>query len=125
MLVLKNHDLNMVTWEQRTMEGDPKFVTSQEVPDFGYAAFAETLGLRGIRVDRPEEVGAAWDAAFAADRPVVLEAVTDPDVPPLPPHMTREQAVNFAKSIFKRDPGAGRMIRQALKEMLDNVIPTK
>ncbi len=125
VLVLKNHDLNMVTWEQRTMEGDPKFVTSQEVPDFGYAAFAESLGLRGIRVDRPEEVGPSWDAALRADRPVLLEAVTDPEVPPLPPHMTREQAVNFARSIWKRDPGAGRMIRQALKEMLDNVIPTK
>ena len=125
VLVLKNHDLNMVTWEQRTMEGDPKFEASQEVPDFGYAAFAESLGLRGILVDRPEEVGPAWDAALRAERPVVIEAVTDPDVPPLPPHITREQAVNFAKAIFKRDPGAGRMIRQALKEMLDGVIPTR
>ena len=125
VLVLKNHDLNMVTWEQRTMEGDPKFITSQEVPDFGYAAFAESLGLRGIRVDDPERVGAAWDDALHADRPVVLEAVTDPEVPPLPPHMTREQAVNFAKAIYKRDPAAGRMIRQAFKEMLDSVMPRK
>lgn len=125
VLVLKNHDLNMVTWEQRAMEGDPKFVAAQEVPDFGYAAFAESLGLRGFLVDRPEQIGTAWDAAFSADRPVLIEAVTDPEVPPLPPHMTREQAVNFAKSIYKRDPNAGRMIRQALKEMLDSILPTK
>lgn len=125
VLVLKNHDLNMVTWEQRTMEGDPKFPASQRVPAFGYAAFAESLGLRGLRMDRPEDVGSVWDAALSADRPVVIEAVTDPEVPPLPPHMTREQAVNFAKSIYKRDPRAGRMIRQAFKEILDSVIPTK
>ena len=125
VMVLKNHDLNMVTWEQRAMEGDPKFVASQDVPDFGYAAFAESLGLRGIRVDRPDDVGPAWDAALSADRPVLLEAVTDPEVPPLPPHMTREQAMNFAKAIYKRDPNAGRMIRQALKEMLDSVLPSK
>ena len=107
------------------MEGDPKFPASQRVPDFGYAAFAESLGLRGLRMDRPEDVGSVWDAALSADRPVVIEAVTDPEVPPLPPHMTREQAVNFAKSIYKRDPRAGRMIRQAFKEILDSVIPTK
>jgi pyruvate dehydrogenase (quinone) len=125
VLVLKNHDLNMVTWEQRVMEGDPKFVAAQEVPDFGYAAFAKSLGLKGIRVDRPEQIATAWQEAFSADRPVVLEAVTDPEVPPLPPHMTREQAMHFAQSIYRRDPNAGRMIRQAFKEMLDSVLPSK
>jgi pyruvate dehydrogenase (quinone) len=121
VLVLNNRDLNMVTWEQRIMEGDPKFETSQELPDFGYAAYAESLGLRGIRVDRPEDVGPAWDAAFAADRPMVIEAVTDPEVPSLPPHISREQMVNFTKAIYKRDPNAGHMIRQVFKEMLDAV----
>ena len=92
VLVLNNRDLNQVTWEQRAMEGDPKFEGSQDLPDFPYARYAELLGLKGIRVDTPERVGPAWDDALAADRPVVYEAITDPEVPPLPPHITIEQA---------------------------------
>ncbi len=82
VLVLNNRDLNQVTWELRAMSGDPKFESSQDVPDFPYAKYAELLGLKGIFVNDPDKVGSAWDEAFAADRPVVLEAYTDPDVPP-------------------------------------------
>ncbi|MBV9413236.1 MAG: thiamine pyrophosphate-requiring protein, partial [Acidimicrobiia bacterium] len=87
ILVLHNNDLNQVTWEMRAMEGNPKFEASQEIPDFDYARFAEMAGLIGIRVEKPEDVANAWDRAFAADRPVVIDAVVDPDVPPLPPHI--------------------------------------
>lgn len=86
-LVLNNRELAYVTWEQRVMEGDPKFPASQDIPDFPYAGYAELLGLRAIRVDQPEMVGRAWDEALAADRPVLLEAVTDPTVPTLPPEL--------------------------------------
>ena len=88
VLVLNNGDLNQVTWEQRVLVGDPKLEASQVVPDFPYARYAELLGFKGIRVDAPEQVGAAWDEALAARVPVVVEAVTDPEVPPLPPHIT-------------------------------------
>src|SRR5439155_13119753 len=87
VLVLNNHDLNMVTWEMRAMSGEPKFEASQELPDFPYASYAESIGLRGVRVENPEDVGHAWDEALRADRPVVLEARVDPNVPPLPPHI--------------------------------------
>src|SRR3954447_20094657 len=103
-LVLNNHDLNMVTWEQRVMAGDIKFNASQDLPDFPYAQFAESIGLMGIRVDDPDQIGDAWDRALAADRPGVLEAMTDPDVPILPPHITLEQAKHFATSLLKGDP---------------------
>src|SRR5436305_14931217 len=85
VLVLNNRDLNQVTWEQRAMVGDPKLRASQELPDFPYARYAESLGLGGIRIDKPEQIVPAWERAFKADRPVVVEAVTDPEVPPLPP----------------------------------------
>ncbi|RKT55977.1 thiamine pyrophosphate-requiring protein [Saccharothrix australiensis] len=91
VLVLHNRDLNEVTWEQREMEGDPRFPTSQRVPDFPYAAYAELLGLRGIRVDSPDRVSGAWHEAFHADRPVLVEAVVDPAVPLLPPHLPDEK----------------------------------
>jgi pyruvate dehydrogenase (quinone) len=96
ILVLNNRDLNQVTWEQRVLEGDPKYEASQDIPDFPFARYAELLGLRGIRVEKPEEVGPAWDAALSADRPVVLEAYTDPNVPPLPPHITLKQAAAYS-----------------------------
>ena len=90
--MLKNHDLNQVTWEQRVMNGDPKFEASQDIPDFPYAEYAELLGLRGITVEKPGQIAPAWDKALHADRPVVIDALCDPDVPPLPPHITFEQA---------------------------------
>jgi pyruvate dehydrogenase (quinone) len=123
ILVLNNGDLNQVTWEQRVLSGDPKYVQSQELPNFRYAAYAESLGLKGIRLNKPEGVAAAWDEALAADRPVVIDALTDPEVPPLPPHITFKQARNFIKSIFSGDPAGGRMIRQSTKDMVDTLLP--
>ncbi|TAK00092.1 MAG: thiamine pyrophosphate-requiring protein [Candidatus Manganitrophaceae bacterium] len=119
ILVINNHDLNMVTWEQRAMVGDPKFVASQDLPDFPYARHAESIGLRGIRVDSPDAVGPAWEQAFMADRPIVVEAITDPNVPPLPPHITFEQAKSFAMSILKGDPDAFGVIRQSFRDMVE------
>ena len=104
VLVLNNHDLNQVTWEQRAMEGNPKFDGSQELPDFPYARYAELIGLEGIRVDAPDQVGPAWDRALAARRPVVIEAITDPDVPPLPPHITIDQARALSSALLSGDP---------------------
>jgi pyruvate dehydrogenase (quinone) len=116
VLVLNNRDLNQVTWEQRAMEGNPKFEASQDLPDFPYARYAELLGLKGIRVDRPEDVGPAWDEALSSDRPVVYEAVTDPEVPPLPPHITIEQARAMSSALLAGDPNAGQIIRQSFKQ---------
>jgi pyruvate dehydrogenase (quinone) len=121
VLVLHNDDLNQVTWEQRVMSGDPKLEMSQVLPDFPYARYAELLGLKGIRVDRPEDVGAAWDEALAADGPVVLEAITDPEVPPLPPHIKFEQAQKLAKAL-PGDPSRGRIIKQAVKGKVDEFV---
>ena len=123
VLVLNNGDLNQVTWEMRALAGDPKYETSQRVPEFPYASYAELLGLKGIKVDQPDQIAPAWDAAFAADRPVVLEAVTDPEVPTLPPHITFQQAVNFMQSIAKGDPQRGHMIKQTLKDAVSSLAP--
>ena len=123
IMVLANRDLNQVTWEQRVMAGDPKYVVSQTVPEFAFANYAELLGLRGIRVEKPEDVGPAWDRALGADRPVVYEAVTDPEVPTLPPHITFEQAKKFTESMLKGDPETPSMIRGAFKDALESFIP--
>lgn len=104
VLVLNNRDLNQVTWEQRVMNGDPKFPASQDLPAFFYAGYAELLGLIGIKVTQPEHIRPAWEAALSADRPVVIDADCDPDVPPLPPHITLEQAKQYMFAWLKGDP---------------------
>jgi pyruvate dehydrogenase (quinone) len=116
--VLHNDDLNQVTWEQRVMTGDPKLDASQVLPDFPYADYARMLGLEGIRVDRPEDLGAAWDRALAAGRPALLEVITDPEVPPLPPHIRMEQAKGMASALLKGDPAAKDMVKESVKGKL-------
>jgi pyruvate dehydrogenase (quinone) len=123
VMVLNNGDLNEVTWEQRVLEGDPKFEASQVLPAFDYARYAEIIGLNGIRVDKPEDVGPAWDAALSAARPTVLEMITDPDVPPLPPHVTAKQARAFFSALVKRDPDSIGIIKAAAKEVWDGWFP--
>jgi pyruvate dehydrogenase (quinone) len=123
VLVLNNRDLNQVTWEQRVLEGDVKFEASQDIPDFPYARYAELLGFRGIRVEHADDVGPAWDDALAADRPVVVDAVVDPEVPPLPPHITLEQAKSFAVSVAKGDPARAAMIERTLRDKLSEYLP--
>ena len=121
--VLHNDDLNQVTWEMRAMEGAPKFTESQVLPDVDYAAFATSLGLLGIHVDKPEDVGPAWDRALAADRPVLLDVRTDPSVPPIPPHATFEQARNTAKAILGGDENARAVIARGIKTKVQEFLP--
>ncbi|MFL6669118.1 MAG: thiamine pyrophosphate-requiring protein [Burkholderia ambifaria] len=122
-MVLNNEDLNQVTWEQRVMEGDPKFDASQQIPNVPYSRFATLLGLKGIYVDDPEQLGAAWDEALASDRPVVLEVKSDPEVPPLPPHVTLQQAKHFAETLVKGDPREANVIVETARQVLSAVLP--
>ncbi|HEX8753854.1 MAG TPA: thiamine pyrophosphate-requiring protein [Solirubrobacterales bacterium] len=121
VLVLHNDDLNQVTWEQRVLSGDPKLQASQAIPDFDYAGYAKLIGLEGIRVDSPDQVAAAWDEALAADRPVLVEAITDPEVPPLPPHIKMEQATHMAKALLG-DPHRGRIANQSLRGKIQEFV---
>jgi pyruvate dehydrogenase (quinone) len=111
-----------VTWEQWALEGDPKYEASQVLPDFPYARYAELLDFKGIRVDAPDDVGPAWDEALAADRPVLYEAITDPEVPPLPPHITLEQAHHYLTALAG-DPDRGAMMMESLKQKLAGFVP--
>jgi pyruvate dehydrogenase (quinone) len=120
VLVLNNRDLNQVTWEQRVLAGDPKFEGSQNIPDFDYAAFAEITGLEGLTMRTPDDIVPVWEKALAANRPVVINAYVDPEVPPLPPHITFEQAKNYMTALFKGEPHALRTVTQSLKGMAES-----
>ncbi len=121
--VLHNDDLNQVTWEMRAMEGAPKFAESQRLPDVDYAAFANSLGLQGIHVDKPDDLGSAWERALAADRPTLLDVRTDPSIPPIPPHATFEQAKDAAKAILKGDEDRRSVIVEGIKTKVQEFLP--
>ena len=124
-LVLNNRDLKQVTWEMRIEEGNPKLPATQDLPDFPYARFADSIGLKGIRVDRPEDVGRAWDEALSANSPVVFEAYTSGDVPTIPPHISFEQAKAYMSALVKGDPDEGGIIKQSVKSMVGGIFPSK
>jgi pyruvate dehydrogenase (quinone) len=121
-LVLNNRDLNQVTWEMRIEAGNPKLEATQDLPDFPYARFADLIGWKGIRVDRPEDVGRAWDEALSADRPVLFEAYTSGDVATIPPHISFEQAKEFASALLKGDPDEAGIIKQSVKSVFAGIL---
>jgi len=119
--VFNNEDLNEVTWEQRVMNGNPRFDASQDIPDVRYSKFAELIGLKGIFIDDPKDLAGAWEEALSADRPVVLEVKTDPEIAPLPPHISFKEAKGFMMSMA-RDDDAGHVIRDTARQVINKVL---
>ncbi|AEV71488.1 thiamine pyrophosphate-dependent enzyme, possible carboligase or decarboxylase [Mycolicibacterium rhodesiae NBB3] len=123
--VLHNNDLNQVTWEMRAMEDSPKFAASQSLPDVDYAGFARSLGLHGENLDDAAALGGAWERALAADRPTVLDVRCDPDVPPIPPHATLDQAKSLAHAVVGGDENSAGFIKQGVKQKVQQYFPNE
>ncbi|MGH4030107.1 thiamine pyrophosphate-requiring protein [Actinomycetota bacterium Odt1-20B] len=121
--VLNNQDLNQVTWEMRAMSGAPQFLPSQSIPDVPYADFARSIGLGGVRVEKPGDVPGAWREALAADRPFVVDFRVDPAVPPIPPHASLDQIEAAAAAIVKGDSDRTGMVRQGFKAKVQDMLP--
>ncbi|MBV9871148.1 MAG: thiamine pyrophosphate-requiring protein [Frankiaceae bacterium] len=121
--VLHNNDLNQVTWEMRAMAGAPQFLPSQELPDFPYAEFARSIGLEGLRIDDPEAIGSAWTSALGASKPAVLEFITDPAVPPIPPHATWDQIENMISAVVRGDSDRWNLIKEGVKLKAQEFLP--
>jgi pyruvate dehydrogenase (quinone) len=123
--VFNNQDLNQVTWEQRVLSGDPMYPGTQHIPDFPAARYAELLGLHGVKVERPEDLAGAWEEVLGAGRPAVLEAVVDPEVPPLPPHITVEQVKKMTRAMVKGDPEAVGVTEKSFRMKLEELLPRR
>ena len=124
-IVFNNQDLNQVSWEMRIEEGNPRLPLTQSIPDFPYHTFAESVGLMGIRVDKPEDLGRAFDEALSATRPVVMNVYTDPEIETLPPHISFEQAVNFSKTLVKGDTEEIGIGIKSVKGVIEGILPHK
>ncbi|MFB9660126.1 thiamine pyrophosphate-requiring protein [Glycomyces mayteni] len=121
--VFNNGDLNMVTWELRAMGGAPKFEPSQNLPSVSYADVANHLGFQGITVTDPERLGEVWDLAFAAQGPVLIDVHCDPDVPPIPPHVSRDQLKSTTEALLKGDPDAWDVLVRGVKTKAQELLP--
>jgi len=121
--VFNNQDLNQVTWEQRVLAGDPMFPGTQHIPDFPAARYAELLGMNGIKVEDPDDLAGAWSQVLSSDRPSVLEVVVDPEIPPLPPHVTVTQAKKMARAMVKGDPERVGVTEKSLRGKLEEFLP--
>jgi pyruvate dehydrogenase (quinone) len=121
--VFNNQDLNQVTWEQRVLAGDPMYPATQRIPDFPAAQYAELVGLHGIRIERPDDLATAWEDVLAAGKPAVLEVLVDPEIPPLPPHITGEQMKKMAEAMVKGDPDAVGVMEKSLRAKIQEFIP--
>jgi pyruvate dehydrogenase (quinone) len=121
--VFNNQDLNQVTWEQRVLAGDPMYPATQRIPDFPAARYADLVGLHGVKVERPEDLADAWSEVLSAGRPAVLEAIVDPEIPPLPPHITGEQMKKMAKAMVKGDPEAVGVMEKSLRAKIEEFLP--
>ncbi|HTV95988.1 MAG TPA: thiamine pyrophosphate-requiring protein [Steroidobacteraceae bacterium] len=124
LMVLNNRDLNQVTWEERIQLGEGKTQSTQSIPDFPYAKYAELLGLKGIFCNDPQRIGTAWDEALAADRPVILEFYTDPNVPPLPPHITLKDAEHFM-TMMPHEPELGSVLKNSAKALIATLLRSR
>jgi pyruvate dehydrogenase (quinone) len=105
-VVLANDDLNQVSMEQRVLSGDRKNPETQTLPYLPAADYAKLLGFEGIKVERPEDVGPAWDRALSAGGPVLLEFMTDPQIAALPPHVKPAMMKKVVKGLSKGDEDA-------------------
>jgi pyruvate dehydrogenase (quinone) len=121
--IFNNQDLNQVTWEQRVLAGDPMFPGTQHIPDFPAARYAELVGLHGIKVDRPDDLAGAWSEVLTSDRPALLEVVVDPEIPPLPPHVTVTEAKKMARAMVKGDPERAGVMKKSLRGKLEEFLP--
>jgi len=120
IIVIKNNVLGEIKWEQIVMEGNPEFGIDLQPIDF--AAFARACGAGGFTITHPEQAESILREAIAYPGPAVIEALVDPNEPPLPGNITAEQALHFAEALAKGDIERVNIIKTVLKDKVREVI---
>jgi pyruvate dehydrogenase (quinone)/pyruvate oxidase len=120
VVIVKNGTLGQIKWEQMVFEGNPEYGCELQPIDF--AAVARACGMEGITVERADECGEAVERALAHPGPVLVEALVDPFEPPMPPKVTVQQAMNFAKSLAKGEPNRERIALTALGNQVRELV---
>ena len=120
LVVVKNNSLGMIKWEQMVFLGNPEYGCELQPIDF--ALFARACGATGLTVVDPRDCGRALDEAFATPGPVIVEAVVDPYVPPMPPKITMDQAAKFGEALVKGTPNREKIALTVLSDKVRELI---
>ena len=122
IVVMHNDDLAQVSWEMRTEDGNPLWEGSQDVESVDYAGWARLLGFQGIHVRSDDDIERALDDAFAHQGVTLIDAHVSKNVPPLPPHITTEYALNVGKALLKGDPSGFAVIRDSAEALASETV---
>jgi pyruvate dehydrogenase (quinone) len=120
ILLFKNNAFGEIKWEQLVMEGNPEFGVELQPIDF--AAIARACGLAGFTLDHSAQADAVMSAAFAHPGPALVEAVVDPNEPPMPGHITSTQALNFAKALARGERERFAIIKDVIADKVREVV---
>jgi len=120
LIVIKNNVLGQIKWEQMVMLGNPEYAVELEPMDF--AGIARNMGGAGYTIEDPADCGKVLDEALANDRPTIVEAVVDPNEPPLPAKIKPEQALHFAESLMRGQPASRKIVETILGDKYREVI---
>ena len=120
VIVVKNNVLGEIKWEQMVMEANPQYGVELQPIDF--AAFARACGAAGFTIEHPKDAGEILQRALAHDGPAVIEAVVDPNEPPLPGNVSAEQALHFAQALAKGEKDRNKIIRTILEDKVREVL---
>src|SRR5438445_13114119 len=114
VLVIKNNTLGKIKWEQMVFLGNPEY--GCELHPIDFAAFSRACGGSGITIDDPKDCGRILDQALATPGPVIVEAIVDPLVPPMPAKVTLDQATKFAESLARGEPNRSQIAWTVLSD---------
>ena len=120
VIIIKNNVLGEIKWEQMVLGANPEFGVELQPIDF--AAFARACGAGGFTIDRPDQAAAVLREALAYDGPAVIEAVVDPNEPPLPGKISTKQAMNFAEALVRGERDRWDIIKTVLEDKVREVV---
>jgi pyruvate dehydrogenase (quinone) len=120
VVIIKNNYLGQIKWEQIVFLGNPEFAVDLHPIDF--VKHAEACGGVGFRCEKPDEVRPALEAAFAVNKPAIVEAVVDPFEPPMPASATPKQALKFAEALVRGQPDRGAIISTVIEDKVKELV---
>jgi pyruvate dehydrogenase (quinone) len=120
VIVIHNNELGQIKWEQLAQDGNPEFGIDLQSIDF--ALHAQACGAAGFKIEDPKDAAATLRKALAYPGPVVIDAVVDPNEPPLPGNITMEQSAHFAEALLRGDKKRGEIIKTLAENKVREVI---
>jgi pyruvate dehydrogenase (quinone) len=120
IVIIKNNTLGQIKWEQMVFLGNPEY--GVELQPIDHVKLAEACGATGFSISDPADCARIMEQALNTPGPVVIEAVVDPFEPPMPPKITRDQAVKFAKSLLRGEPNRDKIALTAVADRVRELV---